>query len=70
MQIHAATQDPTFWVCLCGNRSLDEGFYPCDSWGNDLKSIADWTTGWYVCGRCGRIIDGRTLQVVGKKEGR
>jgi hypothetical protein len=54
------------WICLCLNTPINQGFYPCDSEGNYVEPTPeDWTTDWYVCDRCGRIIDQKTLRVVG-----
>jgi hypothetical protein len=52
--------------CLCGNRPERQGFYPCSSEGEIVDPTPEeWTTNWYVCDRCGRIIDDDTLRVVG-----
>ena len=57
------------WLCICGNRPISDGFFTCDSEGNEVEPTPkDWTTNWYVCGRCGRIIDQNTLEVVGRNE--
>ena len=54
------------WVCLCGNIPISDGFYSCDENGNEVEpTIQDWKTNWYVCARCGRMIDQATLEVVG-----
>ena len=54
------------WVCPCGNRADADGFYPCDSKGNDIEPTPEaWTREWYVCATCGRIIDQVTNQIVG-----
>jgi hypothetical protein len=56
------------WVCLCGNTPAAEGFYPCDALGKEVEPTpADWTTGSYVCARCGRIISQKSLEVVGRR---
>jgi hypothetical protein len=55
------------WVCICGNKPARDGFYTCDEAGNEVEPTAtDWKTGWYVCARCGRMIDFETL--VGQNE--
>jgi hypothetical protein len=58
--------DEDAWICFCGNTPFQEGFYPCNSEGEIVEPISqDWTTGWYVCDRCGRIIDQATREIVG-----
>lgn len=53
------------WHCLCGNVASNDGFYPCDSEGNQVEPTPEaWTTDWYVCAHCGRIIDQATLTIV------
>lgn len=54
------------WVCICGNRSASEGFFPCDLRGNEVDPVAgsNWS-GVYACARCGRMIHQLTLEVVG-----
>lgn len=54
------------WVCICGNVASLEGFYPCNSEGTQVEPTPEeWTSGWYACARCYRLIDQRTRQVVG-----
>ncbi len=54
------------WVCLCGNTPMEDGFYPCDSEGEIVEPTPEaWTSDWYVCDRCGRIIDMNTDEIVG-----
>ena len=55
------------WVCVCGNEPHDDGFHTCDENGNEVEPLvgSDWEN-LYVCARCGRIIDMRTLGVVGR----
>jgi hypothetical protein len=53
------------WVCICGNEPSAEGFYLCDENGNEAEPVSGWG-GRYVCARCGRIIDPRSLKVVGR----
>jgi hypothetical protein len=56
------------WICVCGNRPADDGFYSCDEKGVIVEPTCEaWTTGDYVCDRCGRIIDPNTLEVVGHR---
>jgi len=55
------------WVCICKNRPDSDGFFPCDENGNEIEPIIG--SGWealYVCGKCGRIINQFTLEVVGQ----
>lgn len=60
--------DSDEWLCLCGNNSFDYGFYTCDSKGEEMEPLigSDWN-GLYVCGKCGRIINGDSRKVVGRK---
>ena len=55
------------WVCVCGNRPAEDGFYPCDREGNEVEPIvgSNWEN-LYVCAQCGRIISVNTLEVVGQ----
>ena len=56
------------WICVCGNTPTADGFYPCDKDGKEVTPTPDaWTTGCYVCARCGRIIDHNSLDVLGRK---
>jgi hypothetical protein len=66
--IHEAG-DKDAWICICGNRPASDGFYTCDKDGNEVDPTPkDWKTNWYVCARCGRMIDLNTLEVVGRNE--
>lgn len=62
-------RDSDAWVCICGNRPHSDGFYPCDRNGKEVEPTE--TSGWdgasYVCGRCGRIINQDTLEVMGRR---
>ncbi len=61
-----AVADKDWWMCLCGNTAQHEGFYPCTAEGAIVEpTVAAWATPWYVCDRCGRIIDQDTREVVG-----
>jgi hypothetical protein len=63
---HEAGNDEA-WICICKNTPPREGFYACDEDGNEVVPTAqDWTRGLYVCADCGRIIDPKTLEVVGR----
>jgi len=53
------------WVCLCGNRPDSDGFFPCDSDGNEMEPVQEWEN-LYVCGRCGRIINQFSLLILGQ----
>jgi len=53
------------WVCLCGNRTDLDGFFPCDDNGNEVIPVQGWEN-LYVCFRCGRIIDQFSLEVTGR----
>jgi hypothetical protein len=55
------------WICLCGNRPIANGFFPCDEKGDEMEPLigSNWN-GLYVCGSCGRIIVQKTLEVVGR----
>jgi hypothetical protein len=65
---HITSQD-NWWVCPCGNEADHQGFFPCDEDGNEVwPTVEEWTTGWYVCLRCGRVIDQESLRVVKRVE--
>lgn len=61
--------DPEAWICICGNRPVDDGFFTCDEKGNEVEPDENWTTDSYVCNCCGRIIHFQTLEVVGQAPG-
>ena len=53
-------------TCVCGNTAWGYGLYPCDDQGEIVEPTPeDWTTNWYVCDRCGRVFDARTVRVIG-----
>jgi hypothetical protein len=54
------------WICLCKNRPDSHGFDPCDIYGNVVEPVRGWGN-LYVCDQCGRIIDQKTLEVVGRR---
>ncbi len=59
--------DTDAWICICGNMPSDDGFYPCNSQGNRVEPTEKaWTTGLFVCDRCGRMINSITLAVEGR----
>jgi hypothetical protein len=55
------------WICVCGNMADNTGFWPCDTNGNGVTPDKDgpWDGIHLVCGRCGRIINQNTREVVG-----
>jgi hypothetical protein len=54
------------WICLCGNTAQEYGFFPCSSEGEMVEPTPEeWNSYWYVCDKCGRIIDQETLAVKG-----
>ena len=53
------------WICICKNTSDADGFFPCNKEGNEIEPVIGWD-GLYVCARCGRIIEQKTLEVVGR----
>jgi len=65
--ISSEAGNPEGWLCICGNRPIDDGFFACDNDGNEMipNIGSDWKN-LYVCARCGRIIDQTTLEVVGR----
>jgi len=66
-RIGSEAGDPGAWICICGNRPCEGGFYPCDEQGNEMEpSIgSDWAS-LYCCTDCGRIIVHPTLVVCGR----
>ena len=55
------------WICVCGNEPEIHGFYSCDQKGVEMEPLigSSWD-GLYVCGKCGRIIDMETCEVIGR----
>lgn len=56
--------------CICGNTPYDQGFHTVDENGEDKDDYSgeDWGTNgrvFWLCDKCGRIINGRNLEVVG-----
>lgn len=47
------------WVCICGNSTYLNGFYACDSDGNEIEPNALWDGISWICGGCTRIINGQ-----------
>ena len=61
--------NPDAWICQCGNRPEEDGFYPCDEAGNLVEPTPEeWGSGLYVCFRCGAMIDPETLAIVGQAD--
>lgn len=56
------------WLCICGNDTSSDGFFPCDTNGNEMVPAEGWDD-LYVCGRCGRIINQHSLKVIGQNTG-
>lgn len=53
------------YVCVCGNRPDTDGFYPCDSDGNDLEPVLDGSwDGLYRCDRCRIVLPATVFDVV------
>lgn len=60
-------EDQDAWICLCGNTPTGAGFYPCDFSGDIVEPTErNWTSDLYVCDDCGRMINYKTLEVVGR----
>ena len=55
------------WACICGNTPSDDGFSTCNDAGEDCEPVigGEWDE-LYRCDNCGRIIDQRTLVIVGR----
>jgi len=54
------------WECRCGNSSSSEGFRPARADGSlTLEVLGPWDGKTYACDRCGRVVDGDTLQILG-----
>lgn len=52
------------WVCLCRNTDERTGFYPVNRRG-EYEPHGFERSIYYACGRCGRMIEYKTLCVVG-----
>ena len=58
------------WVCPCGNTPGQDGFRPCDADGDEVPYDSPrWKKKLQICRRCGRIVDGKTEEVVGRRAG-
>jgi hypothetical protein len=56
-----------WWTCICGNQPDREGFFPCNAEGDQVEPTpAEWKKPLYVCASCGRIINQKTLDVIGR----
>lgn len=53
-------------VCVCKNTPYESGFYPCNELGEGMEPDETWNGELYCCAECGKIINQRTLQVVGE----
>jgi len=56
MSIITIHPDGTDIVCECGNDTRSDGFFPCDSEGNEMEPTldSDWD-GLYLCPPCGQL---------------
>jgi hypothetical protein len=55
-------EDNDFWLCICGNHFWRSGFYHSLADGREVFGMEST----HLCCRdCGRIIDPKTLEVVG-----
>lgn len=59
--------DPDWLICICGNNPERDGFDPCDTEGKYMEPDINWK-GHYICTACGRIIEQRSLKVIGRKQ--
>lgn len=56
-----------WWVCRCGNKPDGDGFASCNEIGERCEpTIGEWDGKHWLCESCYRIIDGDTLQVLGR----
>jgi hypothetical protein len=56
------------WECVCGNTPVSDGFFSCNSNGDEVEPVRGQWEDLYVCARCGRIIRQGTLEVVGRNQ--
>jgi hypothetical protein len=50
------------WLCLCGNRPREDGFFPVHGGGKIVDpALEEWTANEFICDRCGRMIVADTL---------
>lgn len=59
--------DKDWFICLCKNEPHLDGFFTCLSDGSITPPTlnGDWQGLYYVCGKCSRIVNQDTLEVVG-----
>jgi len=62
-EIRTERDNTDAWICVCLNEPHMDGFFPCDSAGQEMDPVDGWTE-LYVCHRCGRIIDQGSLKIV------
>lgn len=64
---HITCEDgtPDAWVCLCGNETHLDGFFPYHD-GREVEPDVDgpWDGERFFCARCNRVITQGTLEVV------
>ena len=65
--------DEGYWICICGNDPGYYGFFRCDFDGEPLDIDLDPETEYegsllWVCDKCGRVVDHKTLSVVGYRK--
>ena len=55
-------------ICVCGNTPYSHGFEPCTRDGTVVEPTIEgpWDGRLYVCGKCHRIVDQESLDVVGR----
>lgn len=56
-----------WWICPCGNHPGSDGYYTCDENGYIVSPQLDgpWNEVSWICGKCCRILNSETLEVVG-----
>ena len=54
-------------ICICGNEPMAQGFYASDIEGNEVMPDDNWAD-LYTCDNCGRVANGKTLEVVGQRK--
>ena len=57
------------WECRCGNTHDSDGFEPCDECGAEVPAeLGPWDGALYVCTRCWRVINSKTLEILREVE--